>query len=359
MRVLVVAPLEGFVTGQAVVSCAAREAFRTQHSVKQVNTNFESQSSFSRLLNTLKAFFLVLCYCFLSDVVYYSFKRGRLSVLFDFFLLSTIRLVGRCRIIGHMHGNELFQSNSLGMAGRLFLKNLSKCDRVICLNSFQRSELNRLSSGVNLVVVPNFSEEQISAESLQKKMVRPGGSRPLKVLYLSNLLIEKGIVDYVSVAKQFDHGLEFVIAGKTLSSGCDGDIFVSDLLQVLPSNCKYLGPVYGEEKFNLLKSSDVLIFPSVYPTEAQPIVLIEAMAFGVVPISYDRPYLSDVFSKDDGCGFVIQEHDISSICGMLTDFMQDMGLLHHAMVACWSRAALFSKEAFDERILSAIVEANE
>lgn len=359
MHVLVVAPLEGFVSGQSVVSCAASEAFCVQHSVRQVNTNFEAQSAIVRSAKTLKAIFLVLRHCLLSDVVYYSFKRGPFSVFVDYILISAICLIGKCRIIGHLHGNELFQSASLGALDKVFLRNIAKCDRVICLNSFQRAELSRLAGGVDLVVVPNFSAAQLSAEGLEKKIANTGSDRALKVLYLSNLLVEKGILDYVSVARQFGDDWEFIIVGKTLSSGGNDDILVKELLQVLPANCKYLGPVYDDEKFDLLKSVDVLVFPSVYPTEAQPVVLIEAMAFGVVPISYDRPYLSDILLKDCGCGFAVAQHDISSICGILAELKVDIESLNRAMTACRSRASFFSRQAFYERILAAIDVARE
>lgn len=48
----------------------------------------------------------------------------------------------------------------------------------------------------------------------------------------------------------------------------------------------------------LYSGVDVLVFPSTYRLEAQPLTIIEAMAFGVIPVVYDRPQLLDMLPED-------------------------------------------------------------
>ena len=48
----------------------------------------------------------------------------------------------------------------------------------------------------------------------------------------------------------------------------------------LQSFVKYIGPVRGEEKLELLKNTHILILPTYYPWEGQPFSIIEALAFG-------------------------------------------------------------------------------
>ena len=66
----------------------------------------------------------------------------------------------------------------------------------------------------------------------------------------------------------------------------------------LPSNCI----LYGRVSDNLLKqlysASDVLFFPSNY--ESFPTVIVEAMSFGVIPLTYGRGPFTEVVNNRNG-----------------------------------------------------------
>ena len=106
---------------------------------------------------------------------------------------------------------------------------------------------------------------------------------PAQVLFLSNLLEEKGVYDLLEAIK--------ILKDKNLFFTCcivggEGDITdealsrkISDL--GISEFVQYLGKKYGEEKLRIIQSSDIFVFPTYYQKECLPLVILEAMSFGL------------------------------------------------------------------------------
>ena len=69
-------------------------------------------------------------------------------------------------------------------------------------------------------------------------------------------------------------------------------------------NTAYVGPAFGEDKLALLEQADVFALPTCYPTEGQPIALLEAMQFGLPVITTRAAGISDVVREPDNGLFV-------------------------------------------------------
>ncbi|GMQ29537.1 glycosyltransferase family 4 protein [Algoriphagus confluentis] len=118
----------------------------------------------------------------------------------------------------------------------------------------------------------------------------PGYSRsektekePLQVLFLSNLLKEKGVYDLLDAVNLLkEKGAVFTC----ILVGGEGDISEAALYQKikdlrLSENVHYLGKKYGMEKLSIIQSSDIFVFPTYYKKECLPLVILEAMSFGL------------------------------------------------------------------------------
>jgi glycosyltransferase involved in cell wall biosynthesis len=73
----------------------------------------------------------------------------------------------------------------------------------------------------------------------------------------------------------------------------------SDIKPIEPSDFRqnrveYLGYVSGEAKKKLLEQSDGLVLPTYFHTEAQPLVLIEALAYGLEIVVSDWRHLPEM-----------------------------------------------------------------
>ena len=65
----------------------------------------------------------------------------------------------------------------------------------------------------------------------------------------------------------------------------------------------YLGPIYGESKEQFLRHLDVLVLPTRYANEAEPLVVLEALAHGTPVIAFGRGCIPGTIPPE--CGLVI------------------------------------------------------
>jgi len=142
--------------------------------------------------------------------------------------------------------------------------------------------------------VPN--DVQPSKEEIEKKLNRDKGK--LKLLYLSNLMEEKGILDLLNSLryleeKKIDFNLD--LAGN-IEKNLEKDVF--ELIEKHKDRVNYLGVVAGEEKRKLLLKSDIFLLPTYYPIEGQPISILEAMTNACAIITTNQGGIGDIFEKD-------------------------------------------------------------
>ena len=74
----------------------------------------------------------------------------------------------------------------------------------------------------------------------------------------------------------------------------------------LDKKCTYLGPKYGEDKKNILKKADFLLFPT--KDERFPLVILEAFMYGIPVLSYDVGAIRKMVSKNY-LGSVVKVND--------------------------------------------------
>lgn len=83
----------------------------------------------------------------------------------------------------------------------------------------------------------------------------------------------------------------------------------------------YLGKKYGDEKSEILASSDIFVFPTCYPNECFPLVLLEAMQYEIPVVTTDEGGITDVV-LDGVNGLICRKHDSKDLAnkiGLLLD----------------------------------------
>jgi putative colanic acid biosynthesis acetyltransferase WcaF len=153
--------------------------------------------------------------------------------------------------------------------------------------------------------------------------------------FLGNISAEKGVFDFLELAADLQ-ALGCPITCKLAGPFQDADTErrVRELLRRLP-NVDYVGPRYGYDKSAFLKEIDVLIFPTRYGNEAEPLTVLEAMTHGVPVIAYGRGCIGEVLSP--GGGLVIEpQRKFSEIA------LRQISAWREAPEALWraSRAAI-------------------
>ncbi|GAA0492739.1 hypothetical protein GCM10009532_15280 [Microbacterium aurantiacum] len=206
---------------------------------------------------------------------------------------------------------------------------------VVCLgDSLHQDVLRFLPEKTRLVSIPNTAPEALDPASMH---------RDNRVVYFSNLIPEKGIEDFLELARRFEKESDtrFVAAGRPVSQ-----VQLSDLTSKAPPNAEVIGGVYGAEKVDLFASASMLVFPSTYRFEAQPLTILEALSGGVPVVAYDVGGIADLIRHGEN-GLLVPAGDVSR----LQDAVQ--GLLHDSKrLAAMSESARrlyqerFSRDAY-------------
>ena len=155
-----------------------------------------------------------------------------------------------------------------------------------------------------IFVVPNGGDFPVAKREEKKS----GDGKKFKVLFLANFVRSKGVLETLhavpEVFRKFPN-IEFIFAGSWFDRETKKE-FASFLNEHSEFPIKIMDPVTGVEKFALLASTDIFVFPTYYENEGHPWVIIEAMAAGLPIISTDHGAICETVS--DGInGFIIEK----------------------------------------------------
>ena len=198
-------------------------------------------------------------------------------------------------IIVHIHGNNLLNQyeKQKGLKKKIFHFVVSLADKGIVLSENLRKNLQAFLPDNQIFVLPNFVDNDLlkhPPEAIQNKDLSQ-----LRILYLSNLMTQKGIFELLdALAELKQKGIEYsaVIAGN-MDKSIEKDVW--QRIKKLP-DVNYVGVVSGEKKKEIFLNANVFVLPSY--REGQPLSIFEAMATGNIVVSTAHPGITDIFSEE-------------------------------------------------------------
>ena len=234
-------------------------------------------------------------------MVYIPVSQTTVGYLRDSGFILISKLFGR-KVVCHLRGGN-FRNwyDSASSITRFLVRTVhSLVDCQIVLGECLRSLFKDIVADEKIFVVPNGADYRMPV--LEKT------GKDIKVLFLANFIKTKGVRDVLhSVPDVYaEHGnVVFVFAGSWQDTAVR-DEFESFLKAHGNLPVKLVGPVTGDRKKQLLASADIFVFPSYYPPEGHPWVIVEAMATGLPVISTDQGAIKE--SVIDGRnGFIIEK----------------------------------------------------
>ena len=304
MKILIIGPIPPPINGCSYANfILCKNLLQKGYKCKTINTSTKTISSkqgnsfsFKKAFSFLKIYFSVFK-IINATAIYFTPGQTFFGVLkYSPFILFCI--LYRKPYVIHVHGNYLGkQYHELkGIKKSIFKYLISNASVGIVLSESLKSNFEELLDFSKIVIVENFVEDGIYTST--NEITKPNDK--LRIVYLSNLMKEKGILELLNALiqlKEKNIDFEALIAG-----GIEHDIEneVNQKLSVLKNYVQYLGIVQGHEKYKILTESNIFILPTYYKMEGQPISILEAMATGNIIVATPHGGIPDIISKQNG-----------------------------------------------------------
>lgn len=302
-KVLLIGPLSPPITGESLANDTVLKNFRKDIFFKTdyINNSYRSFKedsgtfSFSKVGFYFKKYFQIYKVV-QAQIIYITLGQTFFGVLKYAPYILTAKLFNK-KIIIHIHGNYLRTeyANLQGFKKRLIYFLVSKADKGIVLSKSLIPNLSPFIPKQNIYKLSNFSEEYLT----KNFSIKLKATDKLKIVFLSNLMTEKGILDLLEALEKLstkNKNFKAKIAGNIDST------IKKNVLRKIQNNkyVNFLGVVKGTSKKELLIWANVFVFPTYYPTEGQPIAILEAMATGNIILTTRHAGIPDVFTSNNG-----------------------------------------------------------
>ncbi len=200
---------------------------------------------------------------------------GKVGVFRDGLFIFISKSMG-IRTILYIHG---FEEESLSKKV-LIRFGYFKADKIFVLSSAFKNKLRDLGYSGQIVVSYNPVSDDL-IESPLKIIEKFNKKNNLKILMISRIEESKGIFIGLEVFKNLQElNIELHIAG----TGSDLERAKQYVKEHKLKKVSFHGFVTGKKKFELLKDSDILLFPPL-GTEGLPINILESLAMGLYVMS--------------------------------------------------------------------------
>lgn len=358
-KVLVIGPTPppyhgGSVATEYVLNSSLRDGFELIHLDTSDRRGLENAGRFD-LTNVALAFvhgarFVRLLLARRPDVVYIPVAQNRLGFWRDFLFFLPSRLLGK-RIVVHVHGGHFgeFYARTDPLTRWLVRWSLRGVRRAIVLGERLRPILDGLVPPDRIAVVPNGVADEHGGVPPEAIGAGRSGRR---VVYLGTLTRTKGFGVVLEAAGRLLEELpdvEYVLAGE-LHDGEARSIAAPYRTERYRDRITFPGVVAGREKAELLRGADVFVFPSFYPYEGHPYVILEAMAAGLPVVTTAHGAIPEMVT-DGKNGYLVPQRDPDALAGRIRELLEDDGL-RTRMAAASRRRYLesFTVERWAERM---------
>ncbi len=311
------------------------------------------------LPNFLLAFkhYLLLLRCLVLvrrvDLVYVPISQTSIGYLRDAVFIVMARLF-RKKIVLHLRGGYFrqFYDSSNWMVKRIVRRTLSCANHVIVLGNSLRYIFAGLVPEEKISVVPNGADMSFNVGGHDTSC-----NMHITILFLSNLVEQKGFKEVLwsipeVLASSVD--VKYVFAGMWISSKDEIESMRFIEQNALNERVEFTGEVAGEQKANLLRNAGLFVFPTYYPMEGHPWVIVEAMAAGLPIITTDQGCIKESVIHGEN-GFIVPHRDPKSIAERTLQLVENPVL--RKRMGLRSRELYennFTKEHFVKRMIDTI-----
>ena len=303
---------------------------------KSVDKNFYNKrvSGKFSITKLIDNFLLIFRFVFVlitnpKTSIYITTSQSKVGFVRDYLFISLAKIFNR-KIVAHQFGanyHEFFNTQIEGFKYKI-KSTLEKTDFVIVEGDFTKEQFRFLPNyKTKVVTISNGLPEKIDSKTISPKNLNI--EQPIRLIYLSNLIESKGYWDVLEainiLVNREKVNIEAVFSGKFLQDVEDkmfssSEQARSEFFNFLKKNkleerVQYFEGLFGKNKSKAFNDAHFFSLPSYYINEGQPVSVLEALAYGCVPIVTDYRVIPTMVNKENG--FFVHPESPEEIVGAI------------------------------------------
>jgi glycosyltransferase involved in cell wall biosynthesis len=261
------------------------------------------------------------------------------------------------RVVAHVHnGNfpEVFEQSGTARSARVMADSV---DDFIFSSRMLSQQAGAFIPERKRNVVHNVLDEEVrcTQQEVNEKIERRASADRLRVLYLSNMIETKGYGDVAEAVERYnrahDVGARVDFIGEWPSAQSRRRFEEKRKKYRSADKMHVHGRMTDRERIRqAMINSDVIVLPTYYPNEAQPVSIIEAFNAGTPAIATRHASIPE-YVRDDENGYLVEKQSPSQIARALEALTDRSNWADKARAARRTYQELFSPEAVKEQML--------
>jgi glycosyltransferase involved in cell wall biosynthesis len=281
------------------------------------------------------------------DVIYLPIASNTWGSVRDAFLLLIARLTRR-RIATHLHGSDWrrFYDNAPGPVRWLLRRSTNSMHAVGVLSEGLRPIFAGVVPAERVHVATPWIEDPFPNGAPR----REAGAR-ITIAYVGMLYRPKGFLNLIeALGSVTTPDVRLVLAGGWYSEEerADAQALVERL--EVQDRVTFTGRIDEQQKWKLLESADIFVFPGIQP-EGLPLAVLEAMAAGLPAIATPMGTIPEAI-RHEREGLIIQPGDVRGLAAAIDALAADPGARHRMGAAARLR---FESRYTEERAIGELV----
>lgn len=262
------------------------------------------------------------------DYVYFSIMPVGKGFWRDLLFVRQIRKHG-IKLIYHLH-NRGMAENTGNLIFRKLYQYIYKDSIIIHLSeSLMQKEIGGLNlNGSMKKVIPNgVPVVELSQQEKEESITR--------ILFVSNLFPDKGMYDLLQIMKilrEKGKDVRLNIIGEFMRKGYRRRFIKMIGKYGLDDSIYLMGPKFGDEKWRVYQDSDIFLFPTRFKQESFPLVVLEAMQFGLPVLASSIGAIPEIIDHGKN-GFIFDPSDHEGFAGVIMDLIEQKEMLQSVGLA--------------------------
>jgi glycosyltransferase involved in cell wall biosynthesis len=290
-----------------------------KYEIKNLKVNYSKEFSdidkinFKKLAGYFLTLYKIICYSlkYQPQLVYIMPATSGFAFIRDFSYALISKSLNK-NIIYHMRTQITNKEKNNKIMNFIFHKAF-KNSRVIFLGKELKEDVLPYLNNSETFILPNTINNSIKEHDYLKIEEDRLQNKKLRLIFISNMMKSKGwhkTILAATILNQQNIDFSLCFAGNWPSDNEKDEFFNEISKYSLQKKVKYLGHINEKQKIEILSHSDVMIFPTEYPYEALPRVIIEAYQYGIPVISTRNGSIPSMINHEQ-TGYLLE--DISPI----------------------------------------------